>query len=252
MDLGDLKHLPFNFSKFVKENPTPRICVLGTTGSGKTVFCRQLCSMYQMAQHQRILTVDLKREFDDIPEFQKSDLQRLRTFNRKILAFSMKGQIIKNPTALLEFASIVAIEFAPMMVYCEEVVEAVGKNDYLPVSHPNLYEVVQQGRSKGAGFIASTQMLAQLNLALIRQATAIFIFQCRENELRYIEDIIGLKKDRLAFMGGKDDLYSFFYIGGIGEEIHQFNRIGATFNETRTFYRLLAKQSKDVWKKLPA
>lgn len=209
--------LKWDYISFIKSRKTFRITTLGATGSGKTEFCKRLLNNYQIYKKGSVFICDTRHEFEHIKSFDKLDLKASKTFIRKISRLKLNGIEYDDPKDIAEFVACLSLEFKPSLCYIEELVEIVDKNDHLPVSHKNIYKVLQQGRGLGISMLVATQQVSQLNLAFLRQASDIFFFKMRNEECRKIEKLMSLEPNELDF--GKDDLYSFYHITQLDEPI---------------------------------
>jgi len=207
----------WDYISFIKSRKTFRITVLGANGSGKTEFCKRLLNNYQTYKKGSVFICDTKHEFDNIKKFDKLDYKTSKTFIRKISKLKLNGILYEDPKDIAEFVACLCLEFKPSLCYIEELVEIVDKNAHLPITHKNIYKVLQQGRGLGLSMLVATQQVSQLNLAFLRQASDIFFFKMRNEECRKIEKLMSLESNQLDF--GKDDLYSFYHITHLDEPI---------------------------------
>lgn len=212
---------------FVKSLNSFRIIAVGLTGSGKTYFLRKLLSKLQIYKKHRIFVADTKYEFDKIKPFTRLSLSH-DTFTRKIAKLKIDGTELNNPAHKAGFCCSMAWNFAPATAYLEEIEEIVDVNAHLPVSHPLIYKVLQQGRAKRACLIVAGQMLSRIHKSLIRQSSDIFIFAVKNKEARDIETILSLEPKSLKFdlptrkekqAGELKDLYSFYHITALEKPI---------------------------------
>jgi len=219
MEKGHIKRLglKWDYIPFMKSKKTFRITVLGATGSGKTEFCKKLLNNYQIYKKGSVFICDTRHEFKHIKKFDKLDYKTSKTFIRKISKLKLNGIEYDDPKDIAEFVACLSLEFIPSLCYIEELVEIIDKNDHLPVSHKNIYKVLQQGRGLGVSILIATQQISQLNLAFLRQASDIFFFKMRNEECRKVEKLLSLEPNELDF--GKDDLYSFYHITQLDEPI---------------------------------
>lgn len=219
----------FNIKSFVSNTQTPRILVLGATGSGKTVFLRSLCNYFQLKKW-RVIALDLKTtDFPYWKTYNAENIMNNETFIRKVIRIVLPdGSVINDPATLAEYVCVHTWNQAPCIAYIEEASMAVKKHDDLAVSHPAVYRVLQQGRSVRAGIFISTQMGRQTNEAFFDQASDIFVFAMKPKELRYIEDKLGLRNGTLKFniptkeeykKGTLKDLFRFYHIEGTFDPI---------------------------------
>lgn len=207
--------LKWDYVSFIKSNKTFRITALGANGSGKTEFCKKLLNHYQKYKKGRVFVCDTKHEFDHIKAFSKLDYETSKTFIRKISRLKLNGVLYEDPKDIAEFVACLSLEFTPALCYIEELVEIIDKNAHLPITHKNIYKVLQQGRGLGISMVVATQQVSQLNLAFLRQASDIFFFKMRNEECRKIEKLMSLTPNTISF--GKDDLYSFYHITQLDE-----------------------------------
>jgi DNA helicase HerA-like ATPase len=208
----------FNIRNFAKALNPPRVCILGSTGSGKTVFARKLTHQYQ-TMHKKIFVCDPKNEFN-FPSLKRSDLLN-RDFTRRITHLKLESGDTEDCRAISEYLGAFAWNFAPSILYLEEVAEYIHKSDELSVSHPLVYKVLQQGRAKNVGIITTSQQLRDIHLSFIRQANAILVFAMMPAELRALEGLFGFEGEAMTFdlpsmdefnSGVFKELYSFYLI----------------------------------------
>lgn len=223
----------FDLLEFVKSRDEYRIVCLGATQSGKTYFCKSLLPRLQVNRKLKIFICDTKDEFSKargnyIKEFSKLDLKN-KSFIRKIMTFNLNGIKYDDPREISEFVCALAWNFPPSLAYVEEVVDAVSKHAFLPKSHRMLYKVLQQGAARKSNILVATQQTSQVNLALLRQSSDIFIFAIKPMECRTVEKALQLDTNCICFdlptakerkSGNIKDLYSFYHVESIADPIH--------------------------------
>lgn len=217
----------FNMISFVKSLTNFRINIIGKTGSGKTVFARDLISKIQAYKKQKIMVVDVKKEFRDIKRFKTLHLN-LNTFIRKMVGLDISGKKISNPSIIAEYAAAIIWAFAPATLYIEEIEAFVDVNAHLTISHQLLYKINQQGRERKANLITVNQQIGKLHKAFPNQASDIFLFAINQRELRDVEKILKLPPKTFNFdlptkqeIEKKElkDLYRFYHIENLQKPV---------------------------------
>jgi len=228
--LGRYRRYPWQWRWIFSRYPVGtvhRVVVLGKTGSGKSYATSSLFEYLTQTRHLMGLIVDAKDEYGQVPELQPRDLVRdgrIRSHRRRLLTVDVAGEELTDHR-VLEFACAVAWARGGTCVYIEEAIQWVPKDSvHLPRSRPLFYRCLQQGRSRRIHLLIVTQMLAQLNLAVLRQATCVLCFAIRPSEARQLERYLSLRPNSLDW----SDLprYSFYWISDREDEAVAMPPIG--------------------------
>lgn len=202
----------FDMKKFLKSEETRRILVLGATGSGKTVFANNLSLNLLQYRHMPVIVIDAKREekFRRLRSLSAAFVNNRRQWKVKLQSLKQNGVEI-NDYRVPEFGAACVWEMQKSCLYVEEMVEYYDKNSVtFPQHYPLTYKVLQQGREKGIWFIGSTQMVSQLNLSFIKQASDVFLFAVRNVEARQLEKSMGVDEGTFKFSAEKK--FDFYHI----------------------------------------
>ncbi len=202
--------------KFVKNLDNHfRFCFFGATRSGKTVAARQILHVIQQYRKNRVFVVDTKWEFDDIKDFHVSDLN-FGAVMRKIREVRIDGVKYEKPRDLAEFCAAMTWHFRPAMLYLEEIAAFIDVNEHLPLSHPLVYKILQQGAAESRNICVATQKVSQCHKAFVDQASDVFLFAVKPRECEAFERVMSLPKGSIHF-NLPDELYCFYHVSCISE-----------------------------------
>lgn len=168
----------------------PRFCIFGRTGSGKTVFAKEMIQYY-VRHGWRCIVIDTKQEFADIPAFSPAVFKSPQGWARRISEIRVGHSIIDYPHILAEFMAEFAWHFKKIFLYVEELGNAIPKHAELYRSSPFIAKLLFQGRAFDRGILIVSQQPSITHLDFIKQADDLFIFRCNDVEGEALPKYIG-------------------------------------------------------------
>jgi len=152
-----------------------RSVIIGKTGSGKSVLFDTLLKF--LAKKTLIILIDTKREYEHIPDFKLKFLKANKGLYR-VYELRHRGKTIDHVPTVVEFISNLLFARKNCMLAIEEMSQATKKNAYrLGDIMPHLNKLLTQGRSRGVGFLGTSQRPQQVHTDFLSQADHIISFE---------------------------------------------------------------------------
>lgn len=177
-----------------------RTTIIGKIGSGKSVLTHKI--LLHLSKRAFVLLLDTKHEYEDIEEFELSNLIDKRKGLFRVTSLEYQGYIIEDNKVLAEFFSDLLIrqnkkrksegkQLIPYVLAIEEVGDVISKYGTLYDVMPKFAILMQQGRSLKVGYLGTTQRIAETHTTILSQSYHVISFAVTsENDLKAMKTYI--------------------------------------------------------------
>ncbi|MGA3020876.1 MAG: ATP-binding protein [Candidatus Micrarchaeales archaeon] len=206
--IGNMHYMPYflNFNMLVN----PHVFVCGVTGSGKTYMIRSLALRMRCMLDSLVVIIDFTgeyKEFVDLigeKEMRLEDLDDVLSSNYPGIAY-VNLKSIGNERNKVKLADDVFIRIIERMRSNSErerkVFVIIDEAWKLLSGSKALQTILREGRKYGYGLIFSSQLIEDVDFAMLSNAATLFIFRLQNKQsLNRIAGNYGLKEEQISLI----------------------------------------------------
>jgi DNA helicase HerA-like ATPase len=192
--------------------PNARTTIVGTSGSGKSYFCKKLIKKFLIMGH-RIVVWDLKLEYlgKHAIDIDYGSTKAYITHDAKTLEEALEGRdaqfVVIQPNMAAGSATLTFARVCEYIYKQHNLVFVVDELQHMQSKQsitPALKAIITQKRAHGVGFIGISQRFSHIHNDLLSQSSNLLSFaQHNPSDIKQLQDYFGGIKVPCYECGGK-------------------------------------------------
>jgi len=232
----------FDFNSIL---PHHRTTIIGKIGSGKSVLTHKI--LLHLSKRAFVVLLDTKGEYEDIKEFELSNLIDKKKGLFRVTSLEYRGYIIDDNQILAEFFSDLMVRqnkkrrkdgemLTSYVLAIEEVGDVISKHGRLYDIMPKFALLLQQGRSLKIGYLGTTQRVAEIHTTIISQSYHVMSFAVTsENDLKAMKTYIDADKYLNL------NRFQFYHVNHAENYIKHCYKLYLTPSEKRYYHKVFGE-----------